>query len=44
MRVLVACEYSGVVSQAFRDNGHDALITFLHRKIDGRFVVKLFKE
>jgi hypothetical protein len=24
MRVLVACEFSGVVSQAFRDRGHDA--------------------
>lgn len=25
MKVLVACEYSGVVSQAFRDKGHDAI-------------------
>lgn len=25
MRVLVACEFSGVVSQAFRDKGHDAI-------------------
>ena len=25
MRVLVACEFSGIVSQAFRDKGHDAL-------------------
>lgn len=25
MRVLVACEYSGVVSQAFRDKGHNAI-------------------
>lgn len=24
MRVLVACEFSGVVAQAFRDHGHDA--------------------
>ena len=24
MRVLVACEYSGVVREAFRDRGHDA--------------------
>ena len=25
MKVLVACEYSGVVSQAFRDQGHEAI-------------------
>lgn len=25
MRVLVACEFSGVVSQAFRDRGHNAI-------------------
>jgi len=25
MKVLVACECSGVVSQAFRDRGHDAI-------------------
>ena len=24
MRVLVACEFSGTVAQAFRDRGHDA--------------------
>lgn len=25
MRVLVACEFSGIVSQAFRDKGHNAI-------------------
>lgn len=25
MKVLVACEYSGIVSKAFRDRGHDAV-------------------
>lgn len=25
LKVLVACEYSGIVSQAFRDLGHDAI-------------------
>ncbi|HRP36293.1 MAG TPA: class I SAM-dependent methyltransferase [Candidatus Dojkabacteria bacterium] len=25
MRVLIACEFSGVVSQAFRDRGHNAI-------------------
>ena len=25
MRVLVACEYSGVVRDAFRARGHDAM-------------------
>lgn len=25
MKVLVACEYSGIVSQAFRDRGHQAI-------------------
>ncbi len=24
MKVLIACEYSGIVSKAFRDKGHDA--------------------
>lgn len=24
MRVLIACEFSGIVRQAFRDRGHDA--------------------
>lgn len=30
MRVLVACEYSGRVRQAFRDRGHDAWSCDLH--------------
>lgn len=24
MKVLIACEYSGIVTQAFRDKGHEA--------------------
>ena len=25
MKVLVGCEYSGIVAKAFRDKGHDAI-------------------
>src|SRR5690606_13522921 len=36
MRVLVACEFSGVVSQAFRDKGHDAISAdFLENELTG---------
>lgn len=36
MRVLVACEFSGVVSQAFRDRGHDAISAdFLENELTG---------
>lgn len=28
MRVLVACEFSGIVREAFRAKGHDAEIEF----------------
>lgn len=37
MRVLIACEYSGVVSQAFRDKGHDAIsCDLLENELTGR--------
>ena len=37
MKVLVACEYSGVVSQAFRNKGHDAIsCDFLENELTGR--------
>lgn len=37
MRVLVACEYSGVVSQAFRDRGHQAIsCDILENELTGR--------
>ena len=37
MRVLVACEFSGIVSQAFRDKGHDAIsCDFLENEMTGR--------
>lgn len=37
MRVLVACEYSGVVSWAFRDKGHWAIsCDFLENELTGR--------
>lgn len=35
MRVLVACEYSGVVRRAFRDRGHDAFSCDLLPADDG---------
>lgn len=35
MRVLVACEYSGRVRQAFRDLGHDAWSCDLEPALDG---------
>ena len=25
MRILIACEYSGIVRDAFRERGHDAI-------------------
>lgn len=41
MRVLVACEYSGRVRQAFRDRGHDAWsCDLLPAEDDGRFHLK----
>lgn len=37
MKVLVACEYSGVVSQAFRDRGHNAIsCDLLENEMTGR--------
>src|SRR5262245_12143089 len=36
MRILVACEFSGVVREAFRRRGHDAIsCDFLPSEIDG---------
>jgi hypothetical protein len=35
MRVLVACEYSGRVRQAFRDRGHEAFSVDLLPAEDG---------
>lgn len=35
MKVLVACEYSGIVRQAFRDRGHDAWSCDLLPAADG---------
>jgi len=41
LRVLVACEFSGVVSQAFRDRGHDAYsCDLLDTEWDDRFHLK----
>lgn len=36
MKVLIACEYSGVVREAFKDKGHDVIsCDFLPTEIDG---------
>ena len=37
MKVLIACEYSGTVAQAFRDKGHDAIsCDLLESELTGR--------
>jgi hypothetical protein len=39
MRVLVACEYSGVVREAFKKKGHDAWsVDILPTEIEGNHI------
>jgi hypothetical protein len=39
MRVLVACEFSGVVRRAYRDRGHDAWSCDLLEAEDGDWIM-----
>ena len=45
MRVLVACEFSGVVREAFRKRGHDAWsCDLLPTEIEGKHIINDVKS